>query len=374
ETDTFPVGGTVSGLVGSGLVLQSDFSDDLPISGNGVFTFSTEVPDFGAFEVTVKTQPGNPSQTCSVTNGVGGVSSAPVTNIVVSCVTGGFSVGGTVSGLAGDGLVLNNTNGEDLPVTANGQFTFSTLVPDGESYSVTVKTQPTNLSQTCEVTNGSGNIGSANVTNIQVTCTTNTYSIGGDVSGLLGSGLVLLNNGGDDETIAANGGFVFDTKLTDGNGYAVTVKTQPTNPGQKCAVSNEGGTLAGADITNVSVSCVITCNVNMVPGGTEVSDATHEACDILALGPDYIVGSDVDVSVSSGWEIDFLPGFKVESGATLKANVCGQSLCIDSLEPMPDGCHSCVTNVCIGDPFCCDTAWDGVCVGAVEPVCGLVCE
>jgi hypothetical protein len=112
----------------------------------------------------------------------------------------------------------------------------------------------------------------------------------------------------------------------------------------------------------------------MVPGGTEVSDATHEACDILALGPDYIVGSDVDVSVSSGWEIDFLPGFKVESGATLKANVCGQSLCIDSLEPMPDGCHSCVTDVCIGDPFCCNTAWDGVCVGAVENVCGLVCD
>ena len=41
------------------------------------------------------------------------------------------------------------------------------------AYELTVQTQPTNPSQTCVVTNGTGMIGTSNVTNIVVTCTTN---------------------------------------------------------------------------------------------------------------------------------------------------------------------------------------------------------
>ena len=82
-----------------------------------------------------------------------------------------------------------------------------------------------------------------------------TYSVGGTVSGLTGTGLVLRNSGGDDEAIAGNGAFTFDTPLADGSGYVVTVKTQPTSPAQVCSVSNGSGTLAGVDITDVTVSC-----------------------------------------------------------------------------------------------------------------------
>jgi hypothetical protein len=79
-----------------------------------------------------------------------------------------YSVGGTVSGLSGT-VVLQDNGGDNLTVSANGTFTFATALPGGTGYNVTVQTNPTG--QTCSVSNGSGNIGSANVTNVTVTCT-----------------------------------------------------------------------------------------------------------------------------------------------------------------------------------------------------------
>lgn len=80
-------------------------------------------------------------------------------------------------------------------------------------------------------------------------------SVGGNVSQLAGSGLVLQNNGGDDLPINSNGTFTFSSRLEDGAAYAVTVKSQPTNPGQTCTVNNGTGTLSGADQTSVAVVC-----------------------------------------------------------------------------------------------------------------------
>src|SRR4051794_22882588 len=70
-----------------------------------------------------------------------------------------YTVGGTVSGLSGSGLVLRNNTGNDLSVpAASGTFTFSTALASGAAYGVTVATQPTNPSQTCAVTGGSGTV------------------------------------------------------------------------------------------------------------------------------------------------------------------------------------------------------------------------
>ena len=123
-----------------------------------------------------------------------------------------YSVGGTVSGLTGT-LVLQDNGGDNLTVTANGSFAFPTQLASGAAYAVTVKTQPSG--QTCTVSSGTGTVGSANITNVAVTCTTNppvTYSVGGTVSGLTGT-LVLQDNGGDNLTVTASGSFAFPTKL-----------------------------------------------------------------------------------------------------------------------------------------------------------------
>lgn len=81
-----------------------------------------------------------------------------------------------------------------------------------------------------------------------------TYSVGGSVSNLSGSGLVLQNNGTDDLAIAGNGPFSFATELLSGSTYSVRVATQPA--GQTCTVTSGNGTIANADVTSVAVSCV----------------------------------------------------------------------------------------------------------------------
>jgi hypothetical protein len=164
-----------------------------------------------------------------------------------------YTIGGTISGLTGTGLVLQNNGGDNLAVSANGVFTFHAPVASGATYNVTIYARPSN--QTCTVSNPSGTV-IANVTNIQIACSAAPqYTIGGNVSGLSGSGLVLQDNGSDNLAVSANGAFTFSTTVAYGSSYLVTVNSQPSSqPGQLCSVSNGSGT-ATANVTNVQVSC-----------------------------------------------------------------------------------------------------------------------
>lgn len=248
-TDSYKVGGTVVGLVGTGLVLQNNGGNDLSVGGS-TFSFANPVPSGGNYNVTIKTQPSG--QTCSISGGTGTIVAGDVTSVVVNCQADTFTIGGTVTGLAGS-VVLQNNGGNDRLLTANGSFAFSTPIPSGSTYSVTVKTQPSSpVSQTCVVGSGSGTAASANVTSVVVTCTTNKFTIGGTVSGLSGT-LVLRNNGGNDRTISANGSFSFTTPIASGAAYSVTVLTHPVN--QACQVANGSGSVGSKNVTSVAVSC-----------------------------------------------------------------------------------------------------------------------
>lgn len=79
-----------------------------------------------------------------------------------------YSVGGTVSGLTGAGLALQNNGADTLAVAADGPFTFLTKLADSSVYRVTVSTQP--AGQTCTVSSESGIIASAEVTDVSVVC------------------------------------------------------------------------------------------------------------------------------------------------------------------------------------------------------------
>ncbi len=110
-----------------------------------------------------------------------------------------YFIGGTVSGLAsGNSVVIQNNSGDDLNINTNGDFTFTTALNNDSVYDVTVLTQPTLPNQTCAVSAGSGLLVGANVTNVTVNCITDTYTVGGSVSGLTaGKSVVLQNNGSD---------------------------------------------------------------------------------------------------------------------------------------------------------------------------------
>ncbi|MDH4215884.1 MAG: hypothetical protein OEV23_03175 [Gallionella sp.] len=140
----FNIGGAVSGLSGSGLVLQLNGASDLPVSANGNFNFPKPIAKGSAYAVTVKTAPSTPvKQTCTVNQGSGTVGGAAVNNIAVICVANTFAVGGTVTGLSGKGLVLQLNGANNLAVAKNGKFIFTGVrLPDGSDYSVAIKTMP----------------------------------------------------------------------------------------------------------------------------------------------------------------------------------------------------------------------------------------
>ncbi|MEE4173677.1 MAG: choice-of-anchor D domain-containing protein [Xanthomonadales bacterium] len=250
--DTYRVAGNLTGLVaGESLELLLNGSLNIVLTGNGYFQFPA-IADGSTYLVTIGTQP--QGQTCSVANGSGTLSGATVTNVAVDCVKNEYTIGGQISGLVpGDTVVLQNNGGDNLSLDANGSFVFATPVPYQEDYRVTVLTQPVAPSETCTVRNGSGTMPAGDVNTVSVVCAIDEYTVGGAVTGLeSGESLVLQINGANDQTLAADGNFVFPA-LADGTAYTVTVAAQPT--GQTCAVTNGGGTLAGADVTNVSINC-----------------------------------------------------------------------------------------------------------------------
>ena len=194
---SYTVGGTVSGLSSGAVVLQDNGGDDLSVSANGSFTFATALATGAAYSVSVKTNPSG--QACTVASGSGTVGSANVTNVAVTCSNAAsYTVGGTVSGLSSGAVVLQDNGGDDLSVSANGSFTFATALATGAAYSVSVKTNPSG--QACTVASGSGTVGSANVTNVAVTCTGSSASSASDdfnrADGGLGSSWTPIADGG----------------------------------------------------------------------------------------------------------------------------------------------------------------------------------
>ena len=173
----FSVGGSVTGLAGTGLVLANNGTDTVAVAADGGFKFAAQLPSGGNYAVTVKAEPANPTQACVVTNGAGTVASSDITNVGVICTTQMFPVSVVVKGLAGSGLVLQNNSADDLAVAASGQVQFSGTVASGDPYDVTVKTQPANPAQTCSVSGGSGTVTSSAVTSIVVSCDTLSLSL-----------------------------------------------------------------------------------------------------------------------------------------------------------------------------------------------------
>jgi 6-phosphogluconolactonase (cycloisomerase 2 family) len=163
-----------------------------------------------------------------------------------------YAIGGNVTGLAaGQQLTLLNNNADALIIKENGPFVFQTAFSGNSSYSVQLEAQPTG--QTCSVSGGSGEATAA-ISSIKIVCTTNSYSIGGQVVNLQpGTSITLADNGQDLTGVSANGRFVFPLQLAANSPYEVTVSTQPT--GQVCAVDKGKGNVGTAQVADISIMC-----------------------------------------------------------------------------------------------------------------------
>jgi uncharacterized delta-60 repeat protein len=116
-----------------------------------------------------------------------------------------------------------------------------------------------------------------------------SYSVGGTVTGLVGSGLQLHDRiEFADESIAANGSYAFDNLRLAGTSYDIRIVSQPSNPIQICTLYNGLGTLATANVTNVNVSCATPApSGSLDPGfGDQGRVVGDRAGNALALQPD----------------------------------------------------------------------------------------
>jgi hypothetical protein len=243
------IAGTVSGLAPNGTFVIADGTSKVSVHANG--SFSLRMGSGTSYNITFATQP--TGQTCTVSNGQGSTANSYVTDVSVLCANDTYEIGGTASGLPdGQQVILKNNGTEALTLSANGAFVFTTPVPFNGSYLVTVGTQPSQA--TCSVTNGSGAGVTAAISNANVVCSADTYTVGGTINGLAsGTQVVLENNGADNLTVGANGQFSFTARVAATGSYAVTVGTQPV--GAVCTVRNaHGGQLSG-NIANIVVTC-----------------------------------------------------------------------------------------------------------------------
>lgn len=134
-----------------------------------------------------------------------------------------------------------------------------------------------------------------------------SYTVGGVVTGLTGSGLVLQNNGGSDLPVSNSGAFTFPAGLASGTAYAVTVKTQPSSPDENCVVTHGSGIVAGANVTDVAVACAplpFTTLVHQPPEAGELSllltDGSVMMQSLSDAGVFYRLTPDLNGSYISG--------------------------------------------------------------------------
>jgi 6-phosphogluconolactonase (cycloisomerase 2 family) len=251
SSTTFVIGGSVSGLLpNTTVVLQDNGGNTTPLSVNASFSFSTPVPAGGPFDVTVESQP--VGEVCTVQNAAGTVTSANV-SVAVGCIPTPYTVGGSVQGLlAGNSLTLTLNGANGTLVAANGPFAFGQTLNSQNSYTVAVNSTSA-MGQTCTLTGGSGEIIAANITNVNVACSANSYSVEVGVFGMLaGSSATVQLNGTTSLTVTDGATFTFPTSLLTQSPYAVTITAQPS--GQTCFFQGNGsGIVSGANIALVLV-------------------------------------------------------------------------------------------------------------------------
>jgi hypothetical protein len=179
----FTVQGTVSGLNTSGLVLANGGSTVSVPAGATSFAFSQQI-DYGTeFNITIQTQPAH--MTCQIGGNTGSAGYTVSIQAQVVCQQNTYTLGGRVTGLTSKTdtaatprtvTLLNGTAGGTVLVSSvnndasgTGEFVFGTSVADGAAYGVTVLYDK-DSDVVCTLTNGTGVMHEAAVSNLQLTC------------------------------------------------------------------------------------------------------------------------------------------------------------------------------------------------------------
>ncbi|MEZ5497872.1 MAG: hypothetical protein R3E77_00445 [Steroidobacteraceae bacterium] len=158
-----------------------------------------------------------------------------------------------------------------------------------------------------------------------------TYTVGGVVSGLAGSGLVLWESITSQQLdIATSGAFTYPRRFGNGSPYNVQVTAQPDNPAQNCTVTNGAGTINAASVANITVACTtLSASTGLDPAfgsaGKTVDSALSGAVDVALLGDGKVLVLSSDNKVSRYGADGLLDtGFGTGGYATININGPGR--------------------------------------------------
>jgi uncharacterized delta-60 repeat protein len=185
-----------------------------------------------------------------------------------------------------------------------------------------------------------GDPSTTTVTIIDDDLATARYSVGGTVTGLTGSGLVLSNNGGD-TILPDNGTFTFPTELLNGKHYDVQVAAQPANPLQVCTVTQGSGTIQGADVASVRVDCAApqpngALDTSFGSGGLVTNSSVRDARS-MALQPDGKLVVLSDSQSLTRYNADGSPDLGFGTGGIAKAWFTTDADTARGIALQPDG-------------------------------------
>lgn len=178
----------ISGVNTSGLTLKLNDNPEHQVSNSGTYFFPELLPVDGSYTVTHKGRPDNVAQDCVLANGTGKVSTIGPSDITLTCIISTYDLGGTISGLKGELILVNgsiqrtftgNSAGTAFNFTmtkTEADGTFTGKVAQGAPYGVLVFKQPTG--QNCQFAQKADNSGSTGngtmpagpVSTIQITC------------------------------------------------------------------------------------------------------------------------------------------------------------------------------------------------------------
>ena len=216
---------------------------------------------------------------CTVENGTGTIAASNVTDVEIACVPA-HTVGGFIRGLApqpSNGFVIQTLHNGELapewtlvtessttityPFYAGGNQGF---LP-GDTYNISIGTQPSLTGVECVVRNGAGVVPEGDVDDVEVLC--DVIDVSYQVTGLSGSGLSLRLRGESPEdansmevlaeaAIESDGRYSFRRVLYPGQSYRLEIHQQPSDPDQICVVENgEGVAPDGPYVTGIMVVC-----------------------------------------------------------------------------------------------------------------------
>ncbi|NHZ90199.1 hypothetical protein F2P45_14410 [Massilia sp. CCM 8733] len=176
---TFPVEGKVVNLKYSGLVLSNIGMSDLPVDAKATsFRFPNTIEYGIQYDVQVRTTALH--QDCTPDNNKDTAGRQASISVTITCRDFTHLIGGTVTTVgadgqakpyAGDNLVLINGSSDKITVAKDAKsYKFGTAIAFGTSYGVSVLQQPDGGKLACSVERGVGEMGDAEVTNVNVLC------------------------------------------------------------------------------------------------------------------------------------------------------------------------------------------------------------